>query len=327
MRRNSLLAGAGALALLAGLLWAAWTPDRSLESLKARWARAPSRFVAVDGVLAHVRDEGPRDDPHPIVLLHGAESSLHTWQGWADALKANHRVVRLDLPGAGLTGPFADDDYRIDHFVRFTADFLDQLGIRHAILVGNSLGGRIAWETAASWRDLAWRLVLIDSRGYPGEAGPPTAVERVAQVPILGPFVIEHFTPRGLIEKSLKTVVGNPRKLTADLVDRYYELLLRAGNRRALILQINQESYADWGRIKTLAVPTLIMWGALDQHVPAPDAERFHRDIAGSQVIVFGGLGHTPQEEDPARTVRAFEDFLGEPPPSPPGTPKPDSTK
>jgi pimeloyl-ACP methyl ester carboxylesterase len=316
MRSRFLIAIAVVLALIVGALAAAWTPDRSVESLMARWAPPPSKFVTVDAMSVHMRDEGPRDDPHPLVLIHGTESSLHTWQGWVDILKARHRVIRLDLPGAGLTSAFPDGDYRIQHFSRFTADFLDQLGVKHAVVVGNSLGGQIAWEVSLARRDLVDRLVLIDSRGYPGEAGPPTAAEQLASVPIVGPFLIEHITPRGLIEKTLTKVVGDPSKLTPELVDRYYELILRTGNRHALILQIAQESYADSARIKSVSVPTLIMWGARDQHVPVPDANRFHSDISHSQLVVFERLGHTPQEEDPAQTTSALEAFLAAKPPS-----------
>ena len=205
--------------IIAALAAYAWTPDRSLESLKPRWAPPPSKFVTVGDIAVHLRDEGPADDPHPIVLLHGTASSLHSWQGWADALKSQHRVVRFDLPGSGLTGPFPGDDYSIDHYTRFVGDILDQLGIKHAILVGNSHGGRVAWETAVARPDLADRLVLIDARGYPGDTGPPTVAERLAQVPIVGPFVIEHFTPRSLIEKSVTSVVGDPRSVTSDQID------------------------------------------------------------------------------------------------------------
>ena len=82
-------------------------PDRPVESLVARWAPAPSDFIEVQGQLVHLRDEGPRGDPVPIVLLHGTGASLHTWEGWAAALRPSRRVIRFDLPAFGLTGPFA----------------------------------------------------------------------------------------------------------------------------------------------------------------------------------------------------------------------------
>lgn len=305
-----MIALAVAFGLVALLVALGWTPNRSVESLRARWAPVPSKFVTIDGMSVHLRDEGPANDPHPVVLIHGTSSSLHTWEGWVAALKGHHRAVSLDLPGAGLTGPFPDDNYRIEHYTRFMKDLLDQLNIKHATLVGNSLGGRIAWETAIARPDLAYRLVLIDSRGYPGEAGPTPIAVKIAQLPLFGPLLIEHITPRSVIEKSLKQAYGDPRKLTSDRVDRYYALLLRAGNRRALILQIEQESYTDSDRISTITIPTLILWGGLDHVVPVPDAERFRKDIAHSRLVVFSQLGHVPQEEDPAQTLKALEDFL-----------------
>lgn len=102
-----------AVALIAGGVALAWAPDRPVDSLKARWAPAPSQFITVQGMQVHLRDEGPKDDPEPIVLLHGTSASLHTWDGWVDALKGQRRVIRIDLPGFGLTGPAPDNDYRL----------------------------------------------------------------------------------------------------------------------------------------------------------------------------------------------------------------------
>jgi hypothetical protein len=88
-----------------------WAPDRSVESLMPRWAAPPSRIEPLLGLPVHLRDEGPREDPLPIVLLHGTGDSLHTWQGWTDALSKTRRVIRYDLPGFGLTGPDPNHDY------------------------------------------------------------------------------------------------------------------------------------------------------------------------------------------------------------------------
>ena len=133
--KKAAIALAIALALLAALIALAWTPDRSVDSLRARWAPAPSTFVTIDGVSVHLRDQGLRDDAHPIVLIHGTASSLHTWEAWVATLQRQHRVVSFDLPGTGLSGPFADDDYRIEHYRHFIDALLSQLGIEHAVLV------------------------------------------------------------------------------------------------------------------------------------------------------------------------------------------------
>ena len=133
------------LAVAAGLALS-WAPDRSAQSLQARWASAPSQFVLLQGMQVHLRDEGPRDDPEPLVLIHGTSASLHTWDGWTEALKGQRRVIRMDLPGFGLTGPAPDGDYRMSRYADFVAALLDQLGVRRAVLAGNSLGGGVAWR-------------------------------------------------------------------------------------------------------------------------------------------------------------------------------------
>src|ERR1700687_9775 len=141
-----ILAGVLAAIVLGAAIFVAanWAPEKSLEELKARWAPPPSTFVEVLGLNVHLRDEGPREDQSPIVLLHGTGSSLHAWEGWAQALKARRRVIRYDLAGFGLTGPSPDGTYSLDSDVRLLVAILDKLGVTRCVLGGNSLGGAIA---------------------------------------------------------------------------------------------------------------------------------------------------------------------------------------
>ena len=104
---------------VAGFIGLNWAPDRPVEELQARWAPAPSQFIELMGMQVHLRDEGPRDDAEPLLLLHGTSASLHTWEGWVADLKRTRRVISVDLPGFGLTGPFPDGDYRIAHYTAF----------------------------------------------------------------------------------------------------------------------------------------------------------------------------------------------------------------
>lgn len=301
-----------ALVVLAGAGVAlSWAPDRSVDSLKARWAQPPSQFVDADGLSVHVRDEGPRNDPAPIVLLHGTSSSLHTWDGWAAELSRTRRVIRMDMPGFGLTGPAADDSYRIEDYVGFVTAVLDRLGVKHCVLGGNSLGGEVAWETALANPARVDKLILVDAGGYvvPNQSMPIGF--RLAKIPALAPLV-EHLLPRAMIRRSVEEVYGDPAKVTPELVDRYYELTLRAGNRHALVQRFAQHVVgADQGKIASLSVPTLIIWGGKDKLFTPETAERFHKDIAGSWIAMFDHAGHVPQEEDPAHTVEAVKQFLG----------------
>ena len=297
------------ISLVAAVAWN-WAPDRSLADLKPRWALPPSEFLAIDGMLVHLRDQGPRDDPAPIVLLHGTSASLHTWEGWVAALQAKRRVISLDLPGFGLTGPFPDGDYRMSHYSAFLAHVLDQLQVPRAVVAGNSFGGQLAWQFALDHPQRVERLVLVDAAGYPRNATSIPIGFRLAQIPALAPLMA-NLLPRLMIEASIRNVYGDPSKVSDELIDRYYELTLRAGNREALRQRfIQAEAGQGFTRIAELKVPTLIIWGGRDELIPPDNAERFKRDIQGSRLVLFDDLGHVPQEEDPARTVAVLMGFL-----------------
>ena len=290
-------------------------PDRPVDSLVARWAPAPSDFMIVKGQFVHFRDEGPRDDPTPLVLLHGTAASLHTWQGWVDALRARKRVITFDLPGFGLTGPFTGsyraDDYHADQLARFTLDFLDARNVGRFAIGGNSLGGEVAWRVAAMAPQRVDRLILVDASGYVFTPELVPAGFQLARIPGLN-RIAEFLTPRPVVEDSVRDVYGDPSRVTSALVDRYFELLTRDGNRHALNMRL-EELGSDLApeRIKTLRLPTLILWGAQDRLIPPVNAQKFHADIPGSQLVILPGLGHVPQEEDPARSIVPVRAFLG----------------
>ena len=290
-------------------------PDRAVETLVARWAPPPSDFIDVKGQLVHLRDEGPRDDPLPVVLVHGTSASLHTWEGWVRALKSRRRVITFDLPGFGLTGPFAGqytpDDYSGDAYARFVLDLLDALKLQRVVIGGNSLGGEVAWRTAFLAPQRVAQLILVDASG---PAFTPISIPlgfRIARIPVLN-RIGEYLLPRPLVAQGLADVYGDPLKVTPDLVDRYYELTLREGNRRALALRVQHlVAGAQSERIATLKLPTLILWGSLDKLIPPAIAREFQQQIAGSQLVMLEGLGHVPHEEDPARSVQPVLAFLG----------------
>jgi pimeloyl-ACP methyl ester carboxylesterase len=290
-------------------------PDRPVQTLVARWAPTPlSDFIDVKGQLVHLRDEGPRADAAPIVLLHGTGASLHTWEGWVTALRKTRRVITLDLPGFGLTGPFAGqyaaDDYRGDSYARFVLDLMDALKIERAVLGGNSLGGEIAWRVASLAPQRVERLILVDATGYAFAPDDVPLGFRISALPLVN-RVAEHLLPRALVVASVRSVYGDPTRVTEPLVDRYFELMLREGNRRALSQRVRQlEAGAHVERLKALSLPTLVLWGGRDRLVPPATAQLFARDIRGAQVVVFDELGHVPHEEDPARTVQPVLAFL-----------------
>jgi pimeloyl-ACP methyl ester carboxylesterase len=300
-----------ALVFLIGIYVATtWAPELTVEELRPRFASPPSTFLNVAGMKVHMRDEGPRDDPSPIVLMHGSAASLHTWEGWAEALKSSRRVIRFDLPGFGLTGPSPDGNYSIDNAIRLLIAMLDHLGIERAVLGGNSLGGVIAWRTALEYPARVESLILVDSGGYAAASSSTPLGFYLAKLPTID-WMVRNTLPRTLVAQGLRHAYADQTKITPELIDQYRDLLRREGNRGAFMDRARQRRPATFAhRIAQLTLPTLIIWGGLDRMIPSEAAERFHHDIAGSKIVIFDDLGHVPQEEDPARTVVPVKQFL-----------------
>jgi pimeloyl-ACP methyl ester carboxylesterase len=275
------------------------------EQLMAKYAAPPSKFLDVGSLKVHYRDEG---QGFPLVLLHGAGSSLHTWDGWTRELAKSYRVIRLDLPGFGLTGPNAKKDYSMAWNVRFLAASLDKLGVTECYVAGNSYGGRMAWEFASARPKRVRKLILLDASGYPMPQRRILAV-RLARMPLVGRLLL-HVTPRFLMAKTLRDMYGDPTRLSEATIDRYYDLFLRAGNRETFRILSRERLRDPSARIRTIKAPTLILWGAADQGVPLANAERFHGDIQGSKLIVYPGVGHVPMEEIPDQSSRDAGAFL-----------------
>ncbi len=311
-----------ALSALGVTVAVSWAPDRSAESLKARWAPAgsASQFVDVRGMQVHVRDEGPRSGSEPIVLLHGIGDSLHTWEGWVRELSKTRRIIRFDYPGHGLTGPYrgawleGGESYEMVKDAKFVVATLDALKVTQPVVLGgNSLGAQIAWETAdyvrTSQPKRVARLILVDSTGYPFESSAVPMAFTLGQIEALSP-VLENTLPRFMVKSSLQDTYGDKTKVTPALVDRYRELTLREGNRRAFGLRMRLDLAASPERIANIKQPTLLLWGGQDRLIPPHFAQRFAKDIAGSKLVMFDALGHLPHEEDPMQTVAAVKSFL-----------------
>jgi pimeloyl-ACP methyl ester carboxylesterase len=248
-------------------------------------------------------------DPEPIVLLHGTSSSLHTWDGWVQHLVPSRRVIRMDLPAFGLTGPHPNNDYAINAYVQFVSSVLKALNVHSFVLAGNSLGGHIAWSYALSKPLEVKKLILVDAAGYAMQSRSVPIAFQLARVPGFS-FVLQHVLPRSVVESSLRNVYGNPTKVSEELIDRYYDLALRKGNRSALFKRMQTPAIADSSLIASIKLPVLVLWGGKDQLIPLENAYRFASDIRGATLVVFEGLGHVPHEEDPDLTVKAVQQFL-----------------
>ncbi len=292
------------LVALGLLVSAALVPDIPLQQLLPAYAGGASRFLNVDGVRVHYRDEGQGP---PVVLLHGTGASLHTWEAWTAVLGRSHRVLRMDLPGFGLTGPSPRADYSVKAYVAFLESFRQALGLERFALAGNSLGGQVAWNYAVAHPEVVTDLILVDPDGFPNPK--PALVFRLARIPVLS-RLLTALDPGPLVRKSLQDAYGDPTRVTDEQLQRYRALSLRAGNRDAFVARVQHPEPDRTEALPRISARTLVLWGEKDRLIPATDAVRFAHAIPGATLLVYPGVGHVPMEEIGERSAADVEAFL-----------------
>jgi pimeloyl-ACP methyl ester carboxylesterase len=293
---------------LASLTWLYnnWHSSMPVSRLVEAWKTPESSFVRVDGMDVHCRIAGKGD---PILLLHDANSSLHTWDGWTRALSDKYQVISVDLPGFGLTGPHPRGSYSAFMYAGFLDSLTQVLGLKKFHLAGNGLGAEIAWFYASEFPQKINRLVLLDAPGF-GEEKNIRAVYWLARMPGLS-RLLRRITPRDYIRLMLQDVYAHDALVNDSLVQRHFELLLRPGNRKAFIDRASVSGNRPPADIvEKIRVPTIIMWGAEDTRLSPEMAYLFHRKIKGAVLRIYQNTGHWPQEENPALTVQDVLAFL-----------------
>ncbi len=294
-------------------------PDVPVDELLELYAPAPSQFREVWGMEVHYRDQG---QGLPVILLHGMGSSLHTWEGWTAAMlqAGGYRVISVDMPGWGLTGPDPQKRYRIEDQVAFLDAFADSLGLQRFVIGGNSMGGWFSWNYALAHRDRVAGLILVDAAGLPqpspsSEKSPSSKRPAILQLNngVPGKNYLRQATPRFIYKGIVKQVYANDALVTRDLVSRYYLLMRREGNRQAFLDRASQRTGSKnrQTELSSLQIPTLILWGSQDPWIPLSSGRQFQELIPGSVLVEFAHLGHVPMEEDPANTVVPVLGFLG----------------
>lgn len=286
-------------------------PDIPAAELRAKYTTPASEFVAAaPGLEVHVRDEGPRDAV-PVVLIHGSSSSLQTWEPWVARLKDRYRVITLDLPGHGLTGPSPTRDYSAAGMGAAVTAVAAAKGLDRFVIGGNSMGGWVAWTWAAANPQRVLGLILVDAAGAVTKAKPDLPIGfRIARTPVVRD-VVKNVTPRSMIERSIEQTVADPNTVTPAMVDRYWELLRYPGNRDATIDRFSAErTPSDSRTLAAITVPALILWGAKDKLIPVEAAAWFDGALPDARVVIYDDVGHIPMEEAPDRSAADVAAFL-----------------
>lgn len=297
------------LTILVILLLFFYKTDTPKNIVKEKYTNDASQFMSIMGMEVHYRDEGNVNDSIPILFLHGLSSSLHTWDSLANKLIDNKRIIRLDLPGFGLTGANPERNYSTGYYNNFIDSFILKLNVKKYIIVGNSFGGNIAWNQTLYRPDKIEKLILINSAGYPRTKEKGNIGFKLASLPFVGE-VIKKITPKSLIKKSLQDAYSNDDKLTNIIQDRYYDLLLCEGNRQATVDIFKQRVSPTPEKIKNIHTPTLIIWGKDDQMIDVSNAYKFNKDIQGSTIEIINNSGHVPMEETPQAVYDAIIKFI-----------------
>jgi len=282
-----------------------------LDKLKEKYADNESKIIQIDDMNIHYKDEGHGP---VLILLHGVCASLHTWDGWTERLKDHYRIIRLDLPGFGLTGPAPDPSvYKIEGAVNLFEKIVTEMKLEKFSIAGNSLGGYIAWNYTLKYPEKVEKLILIDSAGFPQSM---PGLLSFASNPIIRPFA-RHIMPRFLVNMCVKQVFGDKSKLTDKIKDRYFELMMREGNKGGAVdvftemrRQCSNKNLS--AGIKDLKPPTLVMWGTKDVWIPFKYFESWKRELPTAKFIQYEGTGHIPQEEIPDITARDADLFLSD---------------
>ncbi|MEI9996181.1 MAG: alpha/beta fold hydrolase [Rhizomicrobium sp.] len=301
-------------------------PDIPRATLEAKYATAPSQFIAVEyaSTLAggaassapahvHYRDRGPKDAP-VLLLLHGSNATLFTWEPWAKDLSDTYRVVSVDLPAHGLTGATPNHDYSQAGMANFVGAFADKLGLKSFALAGNSMGGGVAARFAEEHPERVSALILVDAAGMPSKAGDHTPVAfRLLRQSWLQP-VLRHLDPKPLVREGLDDAIVRKAVLTEPMIDLYSDMARMDGSREATAERFGEFDPADAHYVKdhvgALKMPVLILWGEQDHLIPVAAAATWHDSIPGSKVIVYAETGHIPMEELADQTAKDVRKFL-----------------
>lgn len=313
------------LLIIAGFVF--YRSDIDLSNLEETYFTDDSHYLTVSieslenqnlSIDIHYQDVGHPDNP-VIVLLHGAFASSHTFIPWANSLAdEGYRVVMIDLPYHGLSGGFSDSVTSLRRSALVVKELLDALSINEVYIGGNSMGGGVSWYFTSLFHEVGVfeinGLILIDAVFPSMTGGGPvnSLFKWVAQEPYASLF--SQMTPRFLLASILKGVYGSDSVLLEESIDRYYDLLRRTGNRKAILINTREsvDTTDALSTIQSFGIPVLIMWGAEDSWIPVSTVELFKESLQldDSDIFIYEGLGHVPMEENPLLTIIDLLEFL-----------------
>lgn len=280
------------------------------EELVTRYAGSDSKFVVLeglDGIRVHYKDEGSGP---AVLLVHSSSGDLQDWDAWVNVLAEDYRVVRLDLPAFGLTGPVPSGNYSVDRYLSLVDALMDHLGIERFAITGISYGGLVAFRYAGTRLDRVTALILGNSAGieYGGRRG------TTEKVRVRAPFFTPHLRTLQETETMLNTVINDSSKVTAEVIQRKTDFANLIGRDRESFLGVNLYERGNPQRVlRRVRAPALVLWGGDSRGLSPETAQAFvdaMTNAKSTQKIIYDGGGHLIHIERPEQTVEDVKLFL-----------------
>jgi len=276
------------------------------------------RSVQLHGhrVVYRIGGEDPASDRPVLLLVHGMAGSSSTWRSVMPALAQHYTVVAPDLPGHGESDK-PRQDYSLGAHANALRDLLIALGIEHATIVGQSLGGGVAMQAAYQHPQFCERLVLVSSGGLGAEVSWILRALTFPGAEYLMPVIFPSFVrdAGNVVSRRLRSFGLKAPRIEEQW--RGYVSLTDPDTRQAFlrtlraVVDIGGQTVSAHDRLYLSSVlPTLIVWGERDRIIPVTHAHDAHRAMPGSQLVLFEESGHFPHTEEPDRFVDVLVEFL-----------------
>ncbi|MDD5313581.1 MAG: alpha/beta hydrolase [Dehalococcoidia bacterium] len=268
-----------------------------------------SSYITIGNINTHVWETGAGI---PLVLVHGFMGTAFDWRSNIRELASHFAVKAFDLPGFGYSDKPSEFKYTSEGYADFLESFLDSLGIKKAVLVGNSMGGEIILQACLKYPDRVSALILIDSGGYPGSVR--FLLFRLLKVPLLGPLIMSLVTPIA-VKYVLGRILIDKSQITDDLVEYYFDVYKTPDARKippGVLRNMMKDEPGIRARLKEINCPACIIWGSRDQVIPPHYARLFNQEIAKSKLVIIDEAGHLPQIDNPDAVNKAIIDFIND---------------
>jgi len=280
------------------------------ESVIARFADTQSKFVDVDGVNLHYKDQGSGP---AILLMQGTLGDLADWDGWAEALSKRYRVLRFDMPAFGLSGPLRSGNYSADRMLSLIDAFMDQMGAERFAIAGTSYGGLVAFRYASTRVDRISALILANSAGVEYGKRPAQIANASLPTPLSGPATAPAaasaptgeqraniFTDPVItaadVEVNLRHVLANQALVTPLMVERKLAFTNMQGRLEESIAGRKLYERGDPLRVLSrVRAPALVLWGAGNKALDPKTADAFVAALKSAcsvERIVYNDAGH-----------------------------------